>query len=53
MPAHEVGMALATIELTNEQKRDSSLDILTGFVFRDKHICIAVVEGLAGRGIKR
>eukprot|EP00931_Biecheleriopsis_adriatica_P023607 TRINITY_DN14874_c0_g1_i3.p1 TRINITY_DN14874_c0_g1~~TRINITY_DN14874_c0_g1_i3.p1 ORF type:complete len:1163 (-),score=247.48 TRINITY_DN14874_c0_g1_i3:114-3602(-) len=38
--------ALATIKLTEEQRSDASLDIITGFIVMDRHCRIIVVECL-------
>lgn len=38
--------ALATVELTEEQRIDPDLDILTGFVVMDKFTRVVVIEGL-------
>eukprot|EP00930_Biecheleria_cincta_P024899 TRINITY_DN17778_c0_g2_i1.p1 TRINITY_DN17778_c0_g2~~TRINITY_DN17778_c0_g2_i1.p1 ORF type:complete len:1203 (-),score=258.08 TRINITY_DN17778_c0_g2_i1:496-4062(-) len=38
--------AMATVKLTDEQKDDLSLDILTGFILLDRKCRIIVIEGL-------
>ncbi|CAE8581989.1 unnamed protein product, partial [Polarella glacialis] len=45
--------ALAAVELTEKQKDDQNLDILTGFIVMDRNTRIIVVEGLRDGAMKK
>lgn len=42
--------ALANVQLTEQQRKDSNLDVLTGFCLLDRVRRIVVIEGLRGEG---
>ena len=46
----ELNLALATYELTDDQRTARSLDFISGFLFNDKKSCVAVIEALPFAG---
>lgn len=53
VPAYQINQALATYEMTSDQRSSTQLDIVTGFVYCDKNMSIAVLEGLPNQGLQR
>ena len=49
----QVASALSTYELNADQKADVHLDVVTGFVMTDEHMCVAVLEGVHDKGLSR
>lgn len=52
-PPHVISVALSTYKLTDQQKEDKTLDIITGCQIIDGMHHIFILEGLSGIGIRR
>lgn len=52
-PQHVIDAALSTYKLTDEEKEDTSLDIITGCQIIDGTYHIFILEGLAKQGLKQ
>lgn len=53
LPQHVIEAALSTYKLSRDQRKDKTLDIITGFQVLDGQYHVFVLEGLATQGIKR
>ncbi|XP_032228067.2 uncharacterized protein LOC5503934 [Nematostella vectensis] len=53
LPQHVIEAALSTYKLSEEQRKNKTLDIITGFQVLDGQFHIFVLEGLADHGVKK